>query len=346
MDEKKKLLMKKTATIATVVSLFILFAYIFTSAFRLFLLLFGGILLSVFFHAISGKLHKWTGWNKVVTLILSVILVIVFWAGVSFFVGHEFQKQAEEFEETVPETIENLKSYLADTSWGESLLDALPESDEHMSTFVDKAPGIFQSTFGFFGDLYALVFLGVFLMISPKDYKEGFLSLVPEDSKKKAGEIIEKLGSDLKIWLKAQIFEMIFVFVLTAVGLLILGNSLWLILAIIAGILTFIPNIGPTLALIPAALVGLLEGPMMALIIIGLFLLVQTLESSVFGPYIRKKMLSLAPALVLFFQLLMGSIAGAWGLLFATPILVVLVNIINEVYVKTILGQEPVEDDN
>lgn len=339
-------LLKKTALISFTVLLFVLFAYLFTAAFSLLLLLFGGLLLAIFFHAISDKIHKWTGWNKIITLMLSILAVILFWTGVSYVIGATLQQQYDEFAKTIPNTIDNFKNYIGDTDWGQRLIDNAPTVDDGTEKVLSNARVIFKSTFGFFGDLYALLFLGVFLMITPKEYKSGIVSLFPEDQKRKAMEIIEKVGHDLKIWLKAQLFEMLFVFTLTAVGLLVLGIDLWLILALIAGILTFIPNIGPTLALIPAALVGLLEGVNMALIIIGLFLLVQALESGVFGPYVRKKMLSLAPALVLFFQLLMGILAGAWGLLFATPILVVVVNLVNEIYVKLILKQNPATEES
>lgn len=337
-------LMKKTAIIMSVILLFVLFAFLFVTAFNILLLLFGGILFSIFFHALSNKIRRWTHWPQWLTLILSFLLVIGFGSAVSYFVGNTVIQQYEEFEETIPKTIDNFKTYIKDTQWGEQLIESTPNPDENGDQIMNQMGKIFKSTFGFFGDLYALIFLGIFIMITPKEYSKGMLCLFPERKKKRVEEIIRKICHDLKIWLKAQMFEMLFVFVLTAIGLLALGINLWLILAIIAGTLTFIPNIGPALALIPAALVGLLESPEMALLIIGLFLLVQTIESGVFGPFVRKKMLSLPPALVLFFQLLMGSISGAWGILFATPILVMIIILINEIYIVDILGQESIKE--
>lgn len=343
--EKKTGLMKRTALVSFIVLLFILFAFLFVKVFSILLLLFGGLLFSVFFHAISDKIRKWTGWHKGITLILAILLVFGFIAGVSYLVGHRISQQYEEFAETIPKTIDNFKNQIEGTSWGDTILDNLPSMDEGGEKVINNAGSFFKSTFGFLGDIYALVFLGVFIMISPAEYKRGIISLMPRDHQEQTEEILDKIGDDLKTWLKAQLLEMLFVFTLTAVGLLILGINLWLILAIIAGTLTFIPNIGPTLALIPAALVGLLEGLDMALIIIGLFLLVQTLESGVFGPFVRKKMLSLPPALVLFFQLMIGAISGAWGILFATPILVMVVILVNEIYVKTMLEQKIIEEE-
>lgn len=333
--------MRKTALISFVVLLFVLFASLFVKAFSMLLLLFGGLLLAIFFQAISNRIHAWTGWHKGVTLTLAFLLVLGFISGVTYFIGNTMAQQYEQFKEGIPKTIENVQSYVEDQSWGDKVQEVAPSMEDNGDQMMQHAGSFFKSTFGFFGDLYAVIFLGLFLMISPKEYKNGVVALVPNRYKPKADHILSKMGNDLKVWLKAQMLEMAFVFTLTAIGSLILGAELWLILAIIAGTLTFIPNIGPTLALIPAALIGLMDGPEMALWLIGLFLLVQLLESGVFGPFVRKKMLSLPPALVLFFQLLMGGLAGAWGILFATPILVVIMILVQEIYMKGILEQSP-----
>lgn len=344
METENKIIMKKTTLICFVVVLFLLFVYIFSTAVNLLLLMFGGLMFSIFFHAISGKIRKWTGWNEKISLVSAIFLVILFWSGVSVFIGATVAQQYSELSSTIPETIDNFRSYLSNSTWGQTIIDNTPPVNESVTTAFSYVQKFFKSTFGFFGDIYVLFFFGIFFMISPEDYKNGVLSLIPGRNKKKASEIIELTGNNLKTWLKAQMFEMLFVFTLTAIGLLILGINLWLILAIIAGILTFIPNIGPTLALIPAALVGLLDGPDTALYIIGIFLLVQTVESAVFAPYVQKNMMSLAPALVLFFQFFLGAVTGAFGLLFATPILIVIVNLVNEIYVKMILKQETVNE--
>ena len=72
---------------------------------------------------------------------------------------------------------------------------------------------------------------------------------------------MNKLGDNLKKWLKGKIFSMTVVMILTAIGLAIVGVPMWLVLAIIAGILNFIPNFGPLIAMIPAVLVAFMQGP-------------------------------------------------------------------------------------
>ncbi|WP_186812846.1 AI-2E family transporter [Sphingobacterium faecium] len=344
---------KKSAAVCIVVLLFLMLTALFIKGTTLLLLLFGGILFSILFHAISSKIQHWTGLNSKICLLLAILWVIIFSSTISYFIGNTAVKQYKELAATVPKMIDNLQIYLSSTNWGTYLIDNIDSAEDQMNKVIQHLPQVFSGTFGFFGDVYAFLFLGIFIMISPKEYMIGIISLFPDKNKRTVEEVLDKVGEQLKIWLKVQLLDMLFVFVLTAIALLILGIELWLILALIAGLLSFIPNLGPTLALIPASLVGLLDGPVTALYIIAIFIGVQIIESAVFAPFVQKKMLSLPPAMVLFFQLLMGTLTGALGLLFATPILVALVNFVNEIYVIRVLRQETagemieeIENDN
>jgi predicted PurR-regulated permease PerM len=340
MPQNTTALMKNVLASTFVVVLVLSLLYLLTASFTILLLAFGGILISLFFRSISNKIQEWTGWKRAVTLSLSVILVILFYAGLSYLIGNQVAQQYDEFAEKVPEMIDNFKGTIEDTVLGEKVVGKMEEIESGNINLFDNAQLLFRSTFGFFGDFYALLFFGIFILINPDMYVRGFSQLIPSSERENLVHFLNNTGDKLKIWLRAIVLEMIFVFVTTSIGLLILGVDLWLILALIAGFLTFIPNIGPALAIIPAFLVGLLSGIETALIVVGLYLLVQILESGIFGPFIRQKLLSLPPALVLFFQLIMGIFTGGWGVLFATPLLVVLMNVVQEYYVKRVVNSQ------
>lgn len=280
---------KKSAAICIVVLLFLTLTVLFIKATTLLLLLFGGILISILFHAISSKIQQWTGLNSKICLLLAILWVVIFCSTISYFIGNTAVTQYKELAATVPKMIYNLQTYLTSTNWGTYLIDNMDSAEDQMTKVIEHLPQVFSGTFGFLGDLYALLFLGIFIMISPKEYMIGIVSLFPDKNKSTVEEVLTKVGEQLKIWLKVQLLDMLFVFVLTALSLLILGIELWLILALIAGILSFIPNLGPTIALIPAALVGLLDGPVTALYIIAIFVGVQIIESAVFAPSSRKR---------------------------------------------------------
>ena len=191
---------------------------------------------------------------------------------------------------------------------------------------------LFSSTFGLLGDLYAIFFLGIFLAAAPREYVDGMLRLLPAPARNKGRAVMEATGLNLKKWFKGTVYSVLITFALTAIGLLIIGVDLWLILAIIAGLLTFIPNFGPIIAIIPAVMVGFLQGPQIALWIFILYFFVQLVESNIITPAIQKKMLDTPAALLLFFQMIMGALSGGWGVVLATPILVVLMTLVRELY--------------
>ena len=94
--------------------------------------------------------------------------------------------------------------------------------------------------------------------------------------------------------------------------------------------------------MIPAVLIGFLVGPGTALIVAILYIVVQILESSIITPQIQKKMIEVPPALIIIAQLFMGVLTGGWGLLLATPLMVVVIIAVQELYIKKMKHEEPV----
>ena len=157
-----------------------------------------------------------------------------------------------------------------------------------MKKAQDFANTFFKSTFGVFGDIYVVLFLGIFFTVSPELYKRGIVQLIPIKGQKKGEDVLNKLGDNLKKWLKGTIFSMTVVMILTSIGLSILGVPMWLALAIIAGILNFIPNFGPLIAMIPAVLVALMQSPTTAAIVAGIYIVIQVVESNFITPWCSK----------------------------------------------------------
>jgi predicted PurR-regulated permease PerM len=124
------------------------------------------------------------------------------------------------------------------------------------------------------------------------------------------------------------------VFVLTAIGLVILGVPMWLALAIIAGLLNFIPNFGPLIAMIPAVLVALMQSPSTAAIVAGMYIIIQVLESNFITPMVQQKLISIPPALIIIAQLLISPLTGGWGLILATPLMIIIMIMVQELYIK------------
>ncbi len=111
-----------------------------------------------------------------------------------------------------------------------------------------------------------------------------------------------------------------------------------LALGIIAGLLSFIPNFGPIIALLPAVLIAFTQGPNTALYITLLYMGVQAVESNLITPLVQKKMVYLPPAMIIISQVLLGILVGGLGLILATPLIAILMVLIQMLYVEDVLG--------
>jgi predicted PurR-regulated permease PerM len=151
---------------------------------------------------------------------------------------------------------------------------------------------------------------------------------------------VQTLGFTLRWWLIGRLMDMTLVGVLSGVGLWLLGIPLALSLGILAGLLNFIPNIGPLLAAVPAVLLALTEGAPQALYVIILYMGIQSLESYLVVPLIQKKLISMPPVLIFIAQLSMALMFGVLGLLLATPMAAVLLVLVKMIYIEDILGEE------
>ncbi|WP_244423121.1 AI-2E family transporter [Bradyrhizobium sp. ORS 375] len=146
--------------------------------------------------------------------------------------------------------------------------------------------------------------------------------------------MLSEAGQALRNWLMAQLVSMAVVGVLTGLGLWALGVPLALVLAVLAALLTFIPNIGPLVAAIPAVPLGLSDGLASALWIAGLYTMVQMIESYVVTPRVQEETVSLPPAFTISMQLLFGVLFGTLGLALATPLGAVLLRVLSRFFVS------------
>ncbi|MEC5167373.1 putative PurR-regulated permease PerM [Flavobacterium sp. PL11] len=301
--------------------------------FSVFLLILAGTLIAVFFRGISNFIHRKTKWKDGLCTGLSIFGTLLIVAGLFWLIGTRVESQFDELIETLPKTIDNVKNQLQDTTIGNKIINKI-SSNETVEKVQGFASQFFQSTFGVVGDIYVVLFIGIFFTISPKTYTDGIIALVPKKGQQQANQVLDKLGTQLLNWLKGKLFSMLVVFILTAIGLSIVGIPLWLVLALVAGLISFIPNFGPLIALIPALLIALLQGPGTAAIVAGMYILIQFIESNFITTLVQKKLLNMPPALIIIAQLLMGALTGGWGLVLATPITVIVIVLVQELYIK------------
>ncbi|MEI6948609.1 AI-2E family transporter [Paraflavisolibacter sp. H34] len=320
-------------TAAGIVALVVTLLWLVKATFSVLLLILAGALIALYFRGLSGLLHRGLHLPEKGSLSIAIMGSLLLVAGFFWLAGNRITQQASQLSEILPSTVEKVKEELRKSPVGQHILQkatsgrSMQKASAVMKTF-------FRSTFGVLGDVYVVLFLGIFFTVSPRTYIHGFLQLMPYTARPRAGDVVGKAGATLTKWLKGKIFSMLVVAVLTVIGLLIIGVPMAFVLALIAGLLNFIPNFGPLIAMVPAVLVGFLKGPSTALLVAGLYIGVQVLESNVITPQIQKRLINIPPALIIMAQLFMGVLTGGWGLVLATPLVAILMVVVQELWVK------------
>lgn len=332
-SEDRSLFIEKIWIATGIIVFSVLLVLLFLEAFQVLLLSLAGALIALYFHGLAGMLQRKTKLSGRAALLVSVLGTVVLMGLLIWLIGAQVQEQINQTVEDFPDMLDNAKEYLGQTGPGQALLNQL-NSDKMSSRLSGFASSFFRSGFGALGDLYVVFFVSLFFTATPSLYKKGIIYLVPKAGQDRAKQILEDMTGNLRKWLKGVLFSMSVVFVLTAAGLAALSVPAWLALALMAGLLSFIPNFGPLLSLIPAVLVGLMQSPLMAGLIIGLYVLIQAVESNLITPLVQKKLINVPPALILLVQILMGILAGGWGVLLATPILVIVMILVQHLYLK------------
>jgi predicted PurR-regulated permease PerM len=304
------------------------------------LVFFAAIFLSVFFSGIGRFLEKHTRFSYPACVAFALIGLLQLTVIVGLIVGPAIASQSTSLADALPKAHQQLLNQIKASVWGAHLLAAAQKA---MDASKDSN---WQSTLKFagvtlhgLGGLVFAVVIGIFLAFQPEHYRSGLLSLFPKTKRKRIGEVLDELGFTLWWWLMGQFVTMATVGIFIGVGLACLNVPLAGTLGLIAAILSFIPSLGPLISVIPAIMLGLTISPMMGVWVCLLYLGVQILEANVITPLVQKKAISLPPAFVLGSELVMGLLLGGAGLAFATPLVAVVLVLVNMLYIQDVLGE-------
>ena len=205
--------------------------------------------------------------------------------------------------------------------------------------------GIAGYLFGFVGSTVEIVvyvllalFIAIYIATEPELYHRGLMHLFPHRARARVGEVLTQIASVLRKWLVTQLIAMLVLAVVWAIALSVLGVKAALALAVIAGILEFVPTIGPTMAVIPALAMAALDSPGKALSVLIVYLVIQGFEANVLIPMLMNRRISLPPALTIVTQALMTLAFGFLGLMVAVPLLAAVLVPIKLLYVEDVVG--------
>jgi len=192
---------------------------------------------------------------------------------------------------------------------------------------------LFNATFELVNGVVGIVAVSVFsfyLLLEQRDLKKQFINLFPAGSQERIFNLILKIETKLGAWLRGQAFLCFIVGFLSWIGLTVLHVDFALPLAIIAGFLEIIPNIGPIISAIPAILVALVSSPILALLTAIWYILVQQAENAFIVPKIMSSAVDLNPLIVILAILIGGKLMGVTGVLLSIPVMAVCFTILED----------------
>jgi predicted PurR-regulated permease PerM len=180
---------------------------------------------------------------------------------------------------------------------------------------------VLGSTLEVLAGIVLVIFLSIYLAIDPSVYRRGLLHLVPRSARARTDEILTAIAGTLRKWLVTQLIAMLVIGTVTTIVLMTLKVRAAVPLGILAGLLEFVPTLGPVLSALPAIAMGFVDSPQKALAVTIAYIGIQFLENHLLIPVLMKQGLNLPPALTIIMQSLMAIVFGVLGLLVAVPML-------------------------
>ncbi len=308
------------------------------------LVTFAGILVAVLLRSLSQWVQRFRPMGDTAALAVVCLALIALGTGGALLIANPLQTQVAELLDTLPQAVSEVREQVSRVPLGQRVMAQMAGNDQGGSGAPAALMRWASSLVTLGGYVVLMVFVGLFLAAEPAVYRRGLVRLFPLAMRRRVDEVCCEVGESLQRWLVGRAALMLVVAVATWIGLMLLGIPLALALAVLAGLLTFIPNFGPLLSAVPAMLLALLQSPMHAVYVGLLYLAIQTAESYTLEPYVMRKADDLPPALVVAGQLFLGVTLGAPGVILATPLIVVLAVLVQRLYVEDVLGDVVADD--
>src|SRR5712671_5803709 len=311
-------------------------------------LIFAGMLLGVALNAMTNMLGRVVSLTHSLRLTIVCLVLAGLLSGVVFLGGATIAQQATVLSGTIKSQLVGVKAFLdrhgIDTSYFELGSAAAPPTDSSTpatsgaptrnlpsagaiasggGAIVSQTLKLLLGTVSAVGNFFIVLFLGLTFAAQPSVYRKGLLFLAPARHRARTTAIVDRIGETLERWLIAQIITMFAVFLVTWIGLSIIGIQSSFILGIQAGLLTFIPTVGALLGGLIVVLASLASGWVAAASAFALFLGIHALESYILTPIIQRQALDIPPATLFAFQILLGVVFGIWGLALALPMMAI-----------------------
>ena len=286
------------------------------------LLIIGGAIFAVFLDGGVRLLGHYLPIRRGWRLALVLLFGFGFIAWVVWFAGTTIGAQFEALRQVVTAQFDRLLAFterLGLMPKGQS-----PDIGSQLLGGVGRLTTAVGSVVGGVASVIAMIVIGIFLASEPRLYDRGIAWMLPLRARSGFYRIAEHAGFTLRRLLFGRLIGMTFEGLVTWILLAIGGIPMAGLLGLLTGVLAFIPNVGAIISGILMIAVGFSAGADHGIWAVIVYFFVHNLEGYVVLPYVARRTVDLAPAVLLAMQLLMAALFGILGVLFADPILATL----------------------
>jgi predicted PurR-regulated permease PerM len=336
---------RRAAVQAGVVLGVVLLALLLWATRQVLLLLFAAVLLGVALQALAAPLARRTRLPYPAALAVVTVALVGGLALLLTLVGPSLASQTAALSRDLPAAIERLEARLDDYRWGREAIERTQEMQRSFSRLGGqdlwaRLAGVFSTVIGAAGAILVILVVGIYLAAGAPRYVDALVRVFPRYRRARMVDVVQRAVHLLRWWLLGRFLTMVFVGVVVGVGLALLGVPLALTLGVLAGLLDFVPNVGPIVAAVPALLLAVVHSPTLALWVALLYLGVQAAEGYLISPLVERRTVSLEPAAVIAAQLVAAVLFGAVGVVLASPLAAVALVCVRMLYLEDALGEK------
>ncbi|MCT7976674.1 AI-2E family transporter [Laspinema olomoucense] len=310
------------------------------------LLLFAAIAFATVLNRMVRRLQR-SGLKRGVAIALTIGLLFAIIGLFFILIFPTVVAQFKELLELLPQTLAQLREWYR---WLQNIIpDQFIKDIQNREFLAERIPNISLSWFGGFFNIFSnsldfvlnlllVLVLIIMLLANPALYRQSFMLIFPAFYRRRVDEILQGCEKNIVGWAIGRIFNMVFIAIVSGIGLWVIGVPLALVNAIISALLSYIPNLGPILGSIPPIALAFIDSPVKGVIVIAFYLAIEQLEGLVLTPMIMENEISLPPAVTLTSMLIFSQFFGLLGLFLALPIVAVLQVWLKELLVKDVMN--------
>ena len=302
------------------------------------------VIIAVALSAAAGVLERRFRIPRQVGAMLALLAGVGVIAGVIALVIPPFIEQTNDFVEDVPGIVDLLRERIRDLTGARpgEIADRVQGFAEGYTDdpgrLIGPITSIGLSVAGIFAALVLVLITAYYMAIDPDPLLDGMRRLVPPAHRHRADEIMSRLRSSWLGWMRGVAADMLVSGVLLYIGLTIIGLDFAIFFAVLTALLSVIPYFGAFVSALPPVLFAFTDSPGKALLVLGIYMLVQQVEGNLVIPLVMARTVKLHPAVIAVGVLIVGQLFGFVGLVVAVPILSLIVILVEELWVK------PMED--